>query len=185
MRATEILMAEHRIIESALHALEDAARRLHKGADVPSNFFLDAAEFIRGYADGVHHYKEEGVLFKAMVARGFSEEHGPVGVMLSEHAQARHYTQELHAAALRLNAGDTNARSSVVDNALAYVQLLRQHIQKEDRILYVMAEQVIPPDEQDQMEADFAAVESEKYGTDTREKYEALARDLARRLPPA
>ena len=48
MRATEILMAEHRVIESVLDALEAGAQALNAGADVPADFFLDAADFIRG-----------------------------------------------------------------------------------------------------------------------------------------
>ncbi|RPJ01063.1 MAG: hypothetical protein EHM39_03845, partial [Chloroflexi bacterium] len=66
MKATEILMDEHRVIERVLTALESAARRVEAGQALRPDFFVDAADFIRGFADGCHHMKEEGVLFKTM-----------------------------------------------------------------------------------------------------------------------
>ena len=82
MKATEILMQEHRIIEGVLGALQTAAQSAGDGSPVRPAFFIEAADFIRGFADGCHHHKEEGVLFKMMVDNGFSTQGGPVGVML-------------------------------------------------------------------------------------------------------
>ncbi len=62
MKATEILMEEHRVIERVLTSLEIASNRLSLGQAIPADFFLKAADFIKGFADGCHHKKEEGVL---------------------------------------------------------------------------------------------------------------------------
>jgi hypothetical protein len=77
MKATEVLMDEHRVIERVLGALEEAASRLERGVEVDASFFLEATDFIRGFADGCHHQKEEGVLFKAMTAAGMPQDQGP------------------------------------------------------------------------------------------------------------
>ena len=182
MKALEVLMGEHRLIESVLDTLEQGVELLHAGTAVPADFFLQAVEFIREYADGVHHRKEEGILFKAMARHGFSEEAGPVGMMLYEHDQGRQYTAELAAAASRLKAGDSQATTAIVQNALGYAALLRQHIHKEDQILYVMAGRAIPPDELDEMDAQFRSLDQ---GLDrgAREKYEAVAMGLTNALP--
>ena len=181
MKATEILMAEHRVIESVLDALESAVQVLNSGVDVPADIFLDASDFIRSYADDAHHRKEEGVLFKAMARCGFPEDRGPVAVMLAEHGQARELTRQLEEAARRLQAGERAARKAVAGSALPYVGLLRNHIQKEDQVLYVMAARSIPADEQEQMLVDFERVERDEIGAGVHEKYEALARDLGAR----
>ena len=65
MNATEILMDEHRVIERVLDALESAANLATQGGQIRPGFFIDASDFIKGFADGCHHMKEEGVLFKA------------------------------------------------------------------------------------------------------------------------
>ena len=123
--------------------------------------------------------KEEGVLFKAMVANGLPQNSGPIAVMLSEHEQGRAYTREMKAAAERLSYGDDpQARRAVIKNASGYCQLLRQHIMKEDNILFPMADQVIPEAQYDQVWEDFERIEHEETGEGVHEKYLALAEKL-------
>lgn len=143
MNPTEVLMAEHRLIERVLDALEAAAYRLRQGVPVPASLFLQVVEFLRGLADGSHHRKEEEMLFPAMTAAGLPPQGGPVGMMLTEHGEGRRLVGALQAAALRLQAGEEAARDDLVPVALRYVELLRDHIGKEDEILFPMAEQVV------------------------------------------
>ena len=117
MKATEILMAEHRVIETVLTTLETAAGRLEDGQAVRPGLFVDATAFVKGFADGCHHKKEEGVLFRAMADNGLPVEEGPIGVMLAEHERGRAYTRALREAAQRLEAGDASARAAVIANA--------------------------------------------------------------------
>ena len=89
MKATEMLMSEHRIVEGVLTALEKATDRLEQKQSVRPGFFVEAAGFSKGFTDGCHHRKEEGVLFKALVRHGMSDTNGPVAMMLAEHDQGR------------------------------------------------------------------------------------------------
>lgn len=178
MKATEILMQEHLIIQQVLDALEQGAQKLGSDTDTPKDFFVDAADFIRGYADDTHHKKEEGVLFKAMAEHGFSPDAGPLAVMLAEHEQARQFTQALTESAQKLHRGDRSAREDVIMYALSYVRHLRQHIMKENNILFPMADRVMPEDEAARIEADFERVERDEIGLGAHPKYEALARKL-------
>jgi hemerythrin-like domain-containing protein len=182
MLATRILMEEHALIERVLDTLEKGAQQFVQQKPVPSGFFLDVVDFIRNFADRCHHGKEEGVLFKAMVEHGFPENQGPIAVMLFEHEQGRGFTQAMSDATQRLEAGDKAAREEIVANALAYVSLLRQHIQKENNVLFRMADNVIPPSGHDEIDAAFARVEREDSGRGLRKKYEALAQALGDQL---
>ncbi|MBM3144637.1 MAG: hemerythrin [Chloroflexi bacterium] len=175
MKATEILMEEHRVIERVLNSIELAAQRLSSGRTIPVEFFLIAADFIKGFADGCHHKKEEGVLFVALVAHGMSREAGPVAVMLAEHEEGRRLTRAMREGAERMQTGDQTAISQVTQNALGYVRLLRQHIQKENQILFPMADQMIPVEEHQQIAMAFDHVEHEETGAGIHEKYLGLA----------
>ena len=182
MKATEILMDEHRVIERVLTSLETAAAQLEAGRPVRPGFFIQACDFIKGFADGCHHRKEEGVLFPAMIEQGLPREVGPVAMMLNEHEQGRAFTRGLRAAAERLEAGDASARSAVIANARGYAALLRQHIYKENNVLFPMADQMIPVTAQDGVAERFDHVEHEETGAGVHEKYLALADALAREL---
>ena len=178
MEATDVLMSEHRVIERVLTALETGTSRLEAGNPVRPGFFLDASDFIKGFADGCHHAKEEGVLFKAMEAAGMPSEGGPIGVMLVEHDQGREHTRGMVSAAERLQQGDGAAVGQLITDAAGYAALLRQHIQKEDQILYPMADQVIPAEGHAQVLRDCRAAEESAGGDANHAHYLALADQL-------
>jgi hemerythrin-like domain-containing protein len=182
MKATEELMSEHRVIERVLLTLENGADHLQNGKPVRPEFFLEATDFAKGFTDGCHHMKEEGVLFPAMEKNGVPNQGGPIGMMLSEHRQGRVYIQSLREAALRLQAGDASAATSVVQSARGYAALLRQHIYKEDNILFPMADRAVPDFEQVQVWEGFETVEHEETGEGVHEKYLALAESLEKEL---
>jgi hemerythrin-like domain-containing protein len=117
-----------------------------------------------------------------MIANGMPGQGGPIGVMLAEHEQSRAYTRAMHAAAQRMAAGDAAARREVIANARGYTALLRQHIAKEDGILFLVADQVIPPVQQAKVADAFEHVEREETGAGVHEKYLALAEALEREV---
>lgn len=182
MKAIDILREEHRVIERVLAALETAANRLEAGQPVSPSFFLQTADFITGFADGCHHKKEEGVLFPAMEAAGIPAETGPISVMLAEHDQGRRLASVIRASAEKMLAGDTDAKGKLVEAALGYAALLRQHIMKEDNVLFPMADQAIQGTSRAKVAEAFERVEHEETGEGVHEKFMALAEALERQL---
>jgi hemerythrin-like domain-containing protein len=178
MEATKKLMEEHRVIERVLSGLEAAVASLSSGLPVRAGFFLDSADFIEGFADGCHHKKEEGVLFPAMESAGIARQGGPIGVMLSEHEEGRRLTRAMREAAQRLGAGETQAKDALISNAQSYVSLLRQHITKEDRILFPMAEQVLNDTRQAEVSSAFEHIGHEETSSGVYGKYLAVAQAL-------
>lgn len=175
MKATEILIEEHRVIERVLNALEKAANRLSRGEDVYLRFFTGTTVFIKCFIDGSHHKKEEAVLFPALIENGLSKESGPVAVMLAEHEEGRRLAHMLRQSVERLQAGEVRKREAIVENATGYIKLLRLHIAKEDKILFPMADKVIPTTQQEQILDAFEQFERDDNGEGMHEKYYGLA----------
>jgi hemerythrin-like domain-containing protein len=178
MKATDVLVDEHRVIERVLSSLEAGVDRLESGQPVRPEFFLSATDFIRGFADGCHHQKEEGVLFTSMEEQGIPVQGCPLGVMLAEHELGRQYTTALRSAAQSMEAGDLDANRRAIRSSRSYIALLRQHIDKEDNILFPMAEEVIPVDQHASVWEKFEHVEHIETGEGVHEKYLALAEAL-------
>ena len=178
MRATDILTEEHRAIERVTTSLEIAANRLSRGEEVYLRFFLGTAYFIKAFTDGYHHKKEETILFPLLTGNGFPIDTDPISVMIAEHEHSRDLSQRLRQATERFQGGDESARNQVVQTAMGYVRLLRQHIYKEDHVLYPMADQVLPDDKQQQMMEAFKLYEIDETGENVHEKYSSLAERL-------
>jgi hemerythrin-like domain-containing protein len=141
---TQALVNEHRLILRMIALLERNAARTAEGGYSNWQFYLDGVDFIRNYADRFHHAKEEDVLFEALVTNGMPREHSPVAAMLLEHEQGRMHVRALEAAAREAQAGQPGREAGIAEHAHAYASLLREHIAKEDEILYPLAERLIP-----------------------------------------
>ncbi len=159
MHPTEILSQEHRRIENMLDRLEEQIARTEAGQPFPRAFFDEALDFFRNFADGCHHAKEENLLFPRMKERGVPENGGPIGVMLSEHNQGRAYLRAVRENLDAAGQGSAEAVQAACANAAGYIELLRQHIMKEDNILFRMAQMVLEPDDVAELSREFAGVE--------------------------
>ena len=184
---TDILKAEHRVIEQVLSCLEKLAEASLQEGKLPGQAARDTINFFRDFADRCHHGKEESHLFPLLESKGFSREHGPTGVMLDEHRQGREHIRVMDGALAAASAGDPGALQDFVAHARAYAELLRQHIHKEDECLFPMANQALSNAEQQALLSAFVEVESDEMEEGLHEKYLQLADELARRygVPPA
>jgi len=149
---TQVLIEEHRVILRALGTLERGAERLTGGAALPAGWWDELVEWLRAFADRNHHAKEEQLLFPAMVKRGVPQEGGPIGVMLAEHVRGR-------ALVAAMAAGEPAHR---VTKAREYVALLRQHIDKENGILFPLADAVLDDETVRTLAREFGGVEAEQ-----------------------
>jgi hemerythrin-like domain-containing protein len=124
----EELMADHQKILAKVDELEK------------KNNIKEFLEFSENFAEP-HHRKEEKVLFPALEKKGIPNEGGPIGVMLAEHEIKRGLVKELRKAVKDIN------EDKIKENALAIVSLLREHIFKEDNILYPCAKDALSVEE--------------------------------------
>jgi hemerythrin-like domain-containing protein len=180
MIPTEILKHEHQIILMVLDAAEREAQSIQASGKVQSERIEQMLDFFRHFADRCHHAKEEKLLFVKMEQRGVPVRGGPIGVMLLEHDEGRRRVKAVADALPQAKGGDASALSTVSSNLLAYVQLLRAHIDKEDNILYPMADRLFTPGDQQALSEAFEKVEAEEIGEGVHERYHQLAHDLTK-----
>ncbi|MBS4027697.1 MAG: hemerythrin domain-containing protein [Ignavibacteriales bacterium] len=165
MKPTDILKKEHRAIERMLRILDTVAEQAEAGEKIPSFIFRDAIRFLQQFADKCHHGKEEAILFPAMVQKGFSQNGGPIGVMLGEHDEGREHIRAMLSALERYEQNDRSAVRELANHSHAFTELLRMHIHKEDNILFMMAEQSLSETEQQKLLDEFFRVEQDEQTT--------------------
>jgi len=184
MDAIETLMNEHRTIERVLDALVAFAEEVRRKGTTEKDELARFVTFAREFADARHHGKEEGVLFVAMTEHGFPRNGGPIAVMLTEHDQGRGLVRILKTRAEQPDPWSDGDRQEIADVAWGFAEMLRAHIQKEDAVLYPMAEQHLPPEALRRVGEDCEIFEAEGTRSGEHERLEALAEALVARHAP-
>lgn len=157
---TKVMVDEHQLILRMIALVEQNTTLLEQGKFRNWQFYLDAVDFIRNYADRFHHAKEEDVLFVELIANGMPEKQSPIEAMHMEHDQGRAHVRAIEAAAQKALAGEAGQGAIIAEHAKGYAALLRGHIDKEDNILYPLAERVLPEGVRERMLAAYAAAEA-------------------------
>lgn len=177
-RPSVVLRAEHLTILRVIEILGRLVTRSEQGKGFERLAFERCVEFFRLFADACHHAKEEDLLFPLLEARGIPREGGPIGVMLYEHGLARQYTKEMADALDALGDGEENAESRFHAAAYEYIDLLRNHIHKEDNVLFEMGDRVMSDDDQTTLCNRFCEASCQAFGGKTREELMQIADEL-------
>ncbi|MCL2335589.1 MAG: hemerythrin domain-containing protein [Endomicrobia bacterium] len=104
--------------------------------------------YVKNYADKYHHAKEENILFKKAGSNT-----DMIKAMISEHETARNFIRR---ASEGLESGN---QEQIKQALLGYVNLLREHIKKEDKILYPWFEKTLSDGQKTEMEKEFETVD--------------------------
>ena len=123
-----------------------------------------AVSLIRNYADVFHHGKEENLLFPFLVKKGFSIDHGPLSVMIHEHAEGRKFVKDMELEIANIKNGDESSFTILYENMQGYIDLLRAHIGKENKVLFPLADKVLTPEDQEELLKEFATLETTVQG---------------------
>jgi hemerythrin-like domain-containing protein len=119
-------------------------------------------DIIRNFADGLHHAKEEDLLFPLLAKKGLSPQQGPVAVMLFEHEQGRNFVKGMAENLDSYKKGAAGAVAGIFTNLSGYADLLTSHISKENNILFRMADKVLSEEEQTHLSAEFDKIEKQR-----------------------
>ena len=167
-KATQDLRKEHEAILYVLQILNKMMAPDSRDAESLLHYYGEVVYFLKIFADKCHHGKEENYLFKELVNKGITNEGGPVGVMLQEHAQGRDYIAQMSRSFDEKNIeGFNNA-------AALYSDLLRQHIEKENNVLFMMADKMMNDQEQNLLFEQFEQHEEDVIGHGVHEKLHTM-----------
>ena len=182
MLATEILRKEHDAILKMLDAAQAVGQKLTRGEKVGPDTLDGILEFFRLFADRCHHGKEEDLLFPLLEKKGLPRDGGPIGVMLSEHDRGRKLVHEMDLASAQFPDSSGASARRWAQAASEYAHLLREHIEKENTVLFPMAESLLTHEEQERLAREFERIEIEKMGVGTHERLHAEMEQLLREI---
>ena len=140
MNGIDLLINEHKYVSRMLVVIRKVCFNLMENNEIDYEDFEKIINFVRNFADGHHHQKEEIFLFNKMVDHlGDTGKNVITHGMLVEHDLGRSYIRNLIEALEKYKNGDNEAKLDIIANAISYATLLENHIHKEDNIIFNFA----------------------------------------------
>jgi hemerythrin-like domain-containing protein len=154
MKCTDLLVQDHKMILRSLDVLQEMATNVENGEQIEVNHVHALLHFLHAFGDEQHHMKEESALFPELM-RTSEPQGAPLRRMLFEHDQERSLIGGLEDA-LR-----TKKSAEFVLFAKRLASRIRNHIQKEEGILFPAVEGLLSTQQDEKVAAEFG-----KYETD-------------------
>ena len=140
MNGIDLLIQEHKNVSRMLLVIRKVCFKFMETNEIDYEDFNKIINFIRNFADGHHHNKEEIFLFNKMVEHlGQAGKNAITHGMLVEHDLGRLYIKNLSEALENYKNDNKEAKLDIIANAISYATLLENHIHKEDNIIFNFA----------------------------------------------
>lgn len=174
-RPVQDLKDEHDGIIAMLDVMKKVATRLKNREEVKKEHLEKIVEFLSNFADKCHHGKEEGILFPEVVKNVSNL--FMVNELLGEHKTGRDYIRGIAESLKYYDTGSPDAYH-IATNMEGYIFLLTEHIKKESKSLFPIADKQIPDKVQLGIEEQFETLERDVIGEGKHEQYHGWLKDL-------
>ncbi|MFX1562459.1 MAG: hemerythrin domain-containing protein [Promethearchaeota archaeon] len=181
MYPIDILLEEHKLVERVIGLTEKIQSKLSDEKRIPATVFWKLVDFLQGYADVIHHSKEEDVLFVQMKEH---EEELPsavwdkIGVLIEEHIEALDLANEMHKAIREYRQGKPKARKTILKAISRYIEMMRPHFQAEENDVFPAMVSVLSDKEKARTKADFERFDSLVGGAEAHKRYQKIVAEL-------
>lgn len=175
-KAIEGLKKEHRVIRLALALFDIVKNKVKNGEKTFLKNIEDLISFFSVFLDKCHHGKEENFLFPELEKRGIPKENGPIGVMLGEHEIGRKYLEKIKE---MLNRNRLDELHKLIEK---YVSLIEEHINKENNVLFAIADTYLSEEEQKEIFERFEEFEIKEIGKGKHEEFHNMIRKMKEEL---
>ncbi|MFH1248981.1 MAG: hemerythrin domain-containing protein [archaeon] len=150
------LMIEHRLIERMICIMNCETTRIKKENSLNIELIDSIIDFIKTYADKLHHGKEEYILFRDLSKKEMTEEHRKMmDELIHEHVVGREYVKRLVDAKEKYKKGDKSAIAQAVYSMETLAKFYPEHIAKEDKQFFIPVMQYFNNQEKQAMIIEF------------------------------
>ena len=178
MKATQQLKDEHEGVKIMLNILEQVCRQLGTKGSLNKEHFEGILDFLKVFVDTCHHGKEEDLLFPALEGAGVPKE-GPMATAIHQHELGRNYVKDMSNAFAMFITGDKSSSQDIAQNAQDYISLLKDHIEMENNVLFVAADNRLSEQKQNELFERFEKIEAERIGIGKHEEFHGLLKNLS------
>ncbi len=191
-RPTDVLAEDHRGIRVLLDCLDRILLKAQCCGNLDLTGAQDVLSALETFVEGAHHTKEERILFPLIEERGISRRFSRSALLREDHDSGHLDLRAMKIALAAAGRGYAPAVAVFEENSRHYVDALREHIEKEDRVLFPLSEAALRDQDRQALLEAFARIDFEERGgsADLARAAEAFAvrfgvRSVSDRVGPA
>jgi hemerythrin-like domain-containing protein len=174
----KILEAEHRLMLEVAEAAEAECRHIELTGTIRTDLVGDMIGFFRYFGDGLHHPKEESLLFARCHRRGMTDDDEPLEQMNGEHEWCRVKLDGLEQDLERIDPNDKSAALAYAARLREYLEVARCHVEVEEEVFFDTAQHYLTEADRRELTEEFEAV----HWDEIEEGVASYWEDLAHRL---
>lgn len=179
VKATQELMDEHNKILDILTVLDRLCKIFETGKKGITDDLEKIVDFLSSLKHVCHHKMEEDLLFVALKEAGTITLQDATGLlitntiaeMIKEHEQSRILIKNMQDTLAEYKAGNLSIMDQFIDDLKAYIQLQRNHIRKEDQVLYPMAQAHLSLQKRKELAIEFERLKREGMGRESHNEF--------------
>lgn len=178
MKPTEDLMSEHKAITLMLNVMSNISESIKDKKVFYTNDVEKIVDFLSIYVDKYHRNKEESVFYPALLLTKCPTEEMPVGLLINEHSIGKGYLDEILCCVENCKIGSTFSGERIADCMANYVQLIQNHIRKEETDYFPLANKALSGEAQKEISKQFQLINDEFFGLDIHTRYDELLKSM-------
>jgi hemerythrin-like domain-containing protein len=178
MKPTEDLKYEHKAITLMLNVMSNISKSIKDKKVFYTNDVEKIIEFLFVYVDKCHRNKEEAVFYPALLMTEYPADKMPVGIIINEHSMGKGYLDEILCCVENCKIGSTFSCERIADSIANYVQLIQNHIEKEENDYFPEANKALSNEAQHEISRQFKHIDDEFMGLGIHNRYDELLRSM-------
>jgi len=178
MKPTEDLKYEHKAITLMLNVMSNISNSIKDKKVFYTNDVEKIVDFLFVYVDKCHRNKEEAVFFPALLMTEYPADKMPVELMINEHSLGKGYLDEIVCCVENCKIGSSFSCEKIADCISNYVQLIQNHIQKEENDYFPEANKALSDEAQHEISKQFKLIDDGFVGLGIHNRYDELLKSL-------
>ena len=178
MKATQVLIDEHSGLMVILKVLEKINSQISQDSQFNIDHVDEIIEFFQVFLDKCHHSKEEIYHFPSIEALGTDSDRQLIKEALDDHKNARIFASEMEDSIAAYKEGRKAEIKEFSKNTVSYISLISRHIQKENTVIFIRANELISSEEQNEMVTEFEEIEKDVIGVGRHEEFHIMVDEL-------
>ena len=183
MTPTENLINEHKKINELLDIMSKIALKIKSKDVFYPNDVEEVVKYLINIIENSHHGKEDDVFYPELISSGIPKETAPLSIINYEHIISVNYLKDISSCVVNCKIGNDFSGELLADSLTNYVIAIKNHIQREEEIVFPIANEVFSIEKQNEILQRFEVIEQKYISNSFNDQFEKLLNKFKKKYP--